>query len=115
MKRIYTALSIAALVLVAGSCEKNLDIPQKSVLSTEDYYTNATAEDAEALIGSIYHLYWGGRDVTCVNGIEKILFLNCLDDDHYPGGGSFSDATNQYQEAGSYNVTSADFAPKIVY
>ena len=35
--------------------------------------------------------------------------------DHYPGGGSFSDATNQYQEAGSYNVTSADFAPKIVY
>jgi hypothetical protein len=53
--------------------------------------------------------------VTCVNGIEKILFLNCLDDDHYPGGGSFSDATNQYQEAGSYNVTSADFAPKIVY
>ena len=48
MKRIYTALSIAALVLAAGSCEKNLDIPQKSVLSTEDYYTNATAEDAEA-------------------------------------------------------------------
>ena len=115
MKRIYTALSIAALVLAAGSCEKNLDIPQKSVLSTEDFYTNATAEDAEALIGSVYHLYWGGRDVTCVNGIEKILFLNCLDDDHYPGGGSFSDATNQYQEAGSYNVTSADFAPKIVY
>ena len=115
MKRIYTALSIAALVLAAGSCEKNLDIPQKSVLSTEDFYTHATAEDAEALIGSVYHLYWGGRDVTCVNGIEKILFLNCLDDDHYPGGGSFSDATNQYQEAGSYNVTSADFAPKIVY
>ena len=76
MKRIYTALSIAALVLAAGSCEKNLDIPQKSVLSTEDFYTNATAEDAEALIGSVYHLYWGGRDVTCVNGIEKILFLN---------------------------------------
>ena len=47
MKRIYTALSIAALVLAAGSCEKNLDIPQKSVLSTEDYYTNASAEDAE--------------------------------------------------------------------
>ena len=56
MKRIYTVLSIAALVLAAGSCEKNLDIPQKSVLSTEDYYTNATAEDAEALIGSVYHL-----------------------------------------------------------
>ena len=115
MKKIYLALSIAALVLAASSCQKNLDIPQKSVLSTEDFYANASAEDAEALIGSVYHLYWGGRDVTCVNGIEKILFLNCLDDDHYPGGGSFSDATNQYQEAGSYNVTSADFAPKIVY
>jgi hypothetical protein len=115
MKRIYTVLSLAALLITTGACQKNLDIPQKSVLSTEDYYTNATAEEAEALIASVYKLYWGGRDVTCVNGIEKILFLNSLDDDHYPGGGSFADATNQYQEAGSYNVTSADFAPKIVY
>ena len=115
MKRIYTVLSLAALLLTAGACQKNLDISQKSVLSTEDYYTNATGDEAEALIASVYKLYWGGRDVTCVNGIEKILFLNCLDDDHYPGGGSFADATNQYQEAGSYNVTSADFAPKIVY
>ena len=115
MKRIYTALSIAALVLVAGSCEKNLDIPQKSVLSTEDYYANATAEEAEALIASVYKLYWGGRDVTCVNGIEKIMFLNSLDDDHFPGGGSFADATYQFQEAGSYNVTSADTAPRIMY
>ena len=64
MKKIFSVLSIAALVLTAISCEKNLDIPQKSVLSTEDFYTNATAEDAEALIGSVYHLYWGGRDVT---------------------------------------------------
>ena len=115
MKRIYTALSIAAIVLAAGSCVKNLDIPQKSVLSTEDFYTNATAEDAEALIGSVYHLYWGGRDVTCVNGIEKIMFLNALDDDHYPGGGSFTDNANNFQDAGNYNVTSADAAPKIMY
>ena len=115
MKRIYIVLSIAALALVAGSCEKNLDIPQKSVLSTEDYYTNATADDAEALIASAYKLYWGGRDVTCVNGIEKMLFLNSLDDDHFPGGGSFADATYQFQEAGNYNVSSADTAPKIMY
>lgn len=115
MKKIYRALSIAALVLTAGACQQNLDIPQKSVLSTEDYYANATGDDAEALIASIYKLYWGGRDVTCVNGIEKILFLNSLDDDHYTGGGSFADATNQYQDAGNYNVKSTDFAPKIVY
>ena len=81
MKKIYLVLSIAALVL-AASCQKNLDIPQKSVLSTEDFYTNAIADDAEALIGSVYHLYWGGRDVTCVNGIEKMVFLNSLDEDH---------------------------------
>lgn len=98
-----------------GSCIKNLDIPEKSVLSTEDYYKNATVAEAENLIASIYKMYWGGRDVTCVNGIEKILFLNSLDDDHYTGGGSFADATNQYQEAGNYNVTSNDFAMKIVY
>ena len=115
MKKIYLVLSIAALVLAASSCEKNLDIPQKSVLSTEDFYANATADDAEALIGSVYHLYWGGRDVTCVNGVEKIMFLNSLDDNHYPGGGSFTDNANNFQDAGNYNVTSADAAPKIMY
>ncbi|MBR6876155.1 MAG: RagB/SusD family nutrient uptake outer membrane protein [Bacteroidales bacterium] len=115
MKRIYIALSLAALLLTLGACQKNLDIPQKSVLSTEDFYANATAEDAEALIGSVYHLYWGGRDVTCVNGIEKIMFLNALDDDHYPGGGSFTDNANNFQDAGNYNVTSADAAPRIMY
>jgi len=115
MKKIYIALSLAALVLTLGACQKNLDIPQKSVLSTEDFYANATADDAEALIGSVYHLYWGGRDVTCVNGIEKIMFLNALDDDHYPGGGSFTDNSNNFQDAGNYNVTSADSAPKIMY
>jgi hypothetical protein len=115
MKKIVLALSIAASVLAASSCQKNLDISQKSVLSTEDFYANASAEDAEALIGSVYHLYWGGRDVTCVNGVEKIMFLNSLDDNHYPGGGSFTDNSNNFQDAGNYNVTSADSAPKIMY
>lgn len=115
MKKIFKAIIIAGLSLTLGSCMSNLDIPQKSVLSTDDYYKNATAEEAEALIASVYKLYWGGRDVTCVNGIEKILFLNSLDDDHYTGGGSFADATNQYQAAGDYNVGSNDFAMKIVY
>jgi len=115
MKRVYTVLSLAALLIATAACQKNLDISQKSVLSTEDYYANATAEEAEALIASAYKLYWGGRDVTCVNGIEKMLFLNSLDDDHYPGGGSFADATYQFQEAGNYNVSSADTAPKIMY
>ncbi|MBR2747981.1 MAG: RagB/SusD family nutrient uptake outer membrane protein [Bacteroidales bacterium] len=115
MKKIVTILSFAALLMATLACEKNLDIRQKSVLSTEGFYENATPEDAEALIGSIYHLYWGGRDVTCVNGIEKIMFLNAIDDDHYPGGGSFTDNSNQFQDAGNYNVTSADSAPKIMY
>ena len=115
MKKIYSVLSIAALVLAGSSCQKNLDIPQKSVLDTDIIYANVTAEDAEALIGSVYHLYWGGRDVTCVNGIEKIMFLNSLSDDHYPGGGSFSENSNEFQDAGNYNVTSADTAPKIMY
>ena len=114
MKQISFVLSIAALVL-AASCQKNLDIPQKSVLDTETFYANATADDAEALIGSVYHLYWGGRDVTCVNGIEKIMFLNSLDDDHYPGGGSFAENSYEFQDAGNYNVTSADTSPKIMY
>ena len=115
MKKIYSVLSIAALVLAGSSCQQNLDITQKSVLDTETFYDNVSAEDAEALIGSVYHLYWGGRDVTCVNGVEKIMFLNSLSDDHYPGGGSFSENSNEFQDAGNYNVTSADTAPKIMY
>ena len=115
MKKIYLALSIAALALVGSSCQKNLDIPQKSVLDTDIIYENVSVEDAEALIGSVYHLYWGGRDVTCVNGIEKIMFLNSLSDDHYPGGGSFAENSNEFQDAGNYNVTSADTSPKIMY
>ena len=115
MKKIYLALSIAALALVGSSCQKNLDIPQKSVLDTDIIYENVSVEDAEALIGSVYHLYWGGRDVTCVNGIEKIMFLNSLSDDHYPGGGSFAEKSNEFQDAGNYNVTSADTSPKIMY
>ena len=81
MKKVSYILTIAILGVLSASCAKNLDIPQKSVLSTEDFYANATPEDAESLIASVYKLYWGGRDVTCVNGIEKILFLNSLDDD----------------------------------
>lgn len=115
MKKNYIALSIVALGLALGACEDNLNIPQKSVLSSEEFYANATPDEADALIASAYKMYWGGRDVTCVNGIEKILFLNSLDDNHFTGGGSFADATNQYQEAGNFNVTSADFALKIVY
>ena len=53
MKKIYLALSIAALALVGSSCQKNLDIPQKSVLDTDIIYENVSVEDAEALIGSV--------------------------------------------------------------
>ena len=57
MKKIFKAIMLAGLSLTLGSCMSNLDIPQKSVLSTEDYYKNATAEEAEALIASVYKLY----------------------------------------------------------
>lgn len=114
MKKIFTIISAAVLGFTLISCEKNLDIEQKSVLSM-DFYTTATAEQADALIASVYKLYWGGRDVTSVNGIDKIIFLNSLDDDHYTGGGSFSDASYQFQDAGAYNVSPSDNSMKTVY
>lgn len=114
MKKIFTILSIAVLGIALNSCEKTLDIPQKSVLSM-DFYENATDEQADALIASVYKLYWGGRDVTSVNGIDKIIFLNSLDDDHYTGGGSFSDASYQFQDAGAYKVSASDNSMKTVY
>mgnify|MGYP003343590519 CR=1 FL=1 len=45
MKKIYFALSVAALGLMMGSCVKNLDIPQKGVTAIENFYL--TDDDAE--------------------------------------------------------------------
>ena len=57
MKKILFPILALALGALQVSCTKNLDIPQKSVLSTDEYYANATADDAEALMVSIYKMY----------------------------------------------------------
>ena len=57
MKKIYIALTIAAVSLFLAGCESRLDIPQKGVISMESFYQ--TDEDAESALVAAY--YTAGR------------------------------------------------------
>ena len=110
MKKINIALSALLLGLAVCSCQKELDIPQKSVLTIDSYYENAGPEEAEALIAAVYKNFYSG-----VNGIEKIVYLDVLSDDHLPGGGGFSDAANHFQDTGNLLATSTHESPRVMY
>jgi hypothetical protein len=91
-------MKISALVLLLsltfGCSEELLDIPQKSVL-TFDYYTNAGPAEAEALGANLYNRYYAS-----VTTVIHNMFLDILSDDHFAGGGSFTDAASDFQFAG---------------
>ena len=57
MKKIFIALTVAAVSLMFVGCDKKLDIAQKGVISTEDFYK--TDADAESALVSAY--YTAGR------------------------------------------------------
>lgn len=98
-------IKISALLLgltITLSCnEELLDIPQKSVLASDEYYKNATPADAETLIAAIYDQYYDQ-----IEGVIPQIFLDVLSDDHYAGGNSFADAANQFQEASNLIINS---------
>ena len=103
MKKYLMKISALALLLsLTFACsEENLDIPQKSVLGL-DYYTNAGPAEAEALIGNLYNRYYNSID-----GVVQKMFLDILSDDHFAGGGSFTDAASDFQFAGLLNGTAS--------
>ena len=87
-KIIYSILAIAAIFATA-SCEKNLDIPQKGVIATENFY--ASDEDAEAALTDMYANYID--NVAGTEGIDnpQQVILNYSADDILAAGKDFTD------------------------
>ena len=75
MKKILYFASALVLGLSLASCESELDIPQKSVLSYDQYYAEAGPEQARQLIASVYRTYY-----TSVCSIEHNILLDVLSD-----------------------------------
>lgn len=83
MKKYILITLLIGMGLFVNSCSKdNLDIPQRGVINTQDYYTNATDAEARSLIAYIYkQVYettnhnwiqmWGGlaKNVETTGGI----------------------------------------------
>ena len=80
---------LACALLVANSCESMLDIPQKGVVSYENFY--ATDEDAAAALASMYANYIG--NIASTEGIDnpEQVMLNYAADDIMAAGGNPKD------------------------
>lgn len=80
---------LACALLVANSCESMLDIPQKGVVSYENFY--ASDEDAAAALASMYANYIG--NVASTEGIDnpEQVMLNYAADDIMAAGGNPKD------------------------
>lgn len=95
----YLFLIVALMGITLTSCEKDLDIKQKMVLSSEEYYANATPEQAVNLIAAVYRSYYSS-----IKGTFPFIFLECLSDDIYAGAQTFTDSA-QFQDPSNLNVT----------
>lgn len=80
---------LACALLVANSCESMLDIPQKGVVSYENFY--ATDDDAAAALTSMYANYL--VNVAATEGIDnpEQVMLNYAADDIMAAGGNPKD------------------------
>ena len=87
---------ILGLFLTSTSCQDSLNIPQKNVYATEDYYQNATADDAEKLIAAIYKNFFSYQDV----GVA--MWLNIISDDNHAGNPF---GANEFHIADTFTMT----------
>ena len=89
-KIIYSILAIAAIFATA-SCEKNLEIPQKGVVSEETFYQSDA--DAEALLTNMYVSCFGGHGIAGTEGIynNQLMIFNYSSDDILAAGGDAED------------------------
>ena len=88
MKKYFIPISIA-LVFGAVSCQDKLDIPQKGVIATEDFY--ASDADAEAALVDMYANFTD--QVAGTEGIDnpQQVILNYSADDILAAGKDFTD------------------------
>ena len=110
MKKISIILSVILLGLGLASCEKQLDIPQKSVLDLVTYYETAGPAEAEALNARLHKQFFSG-----VAGIHTMCLLEIISDDCLAGGGGGSDNSWNMRDAGNYITTSSDYIPRTQY
>ena len=110
MKKLTIYLSALVLGLAAVSCESQLNIPQKSVLSYDTYYAEAGPDEADQLIAAVYRTYYSN-----VCSIEHNILLDVLSDDSNVGGGGASDNANSFRDAGNYIMTSSIAPPRVMY
>lgn len=89
-KIIYSILAVAA-VFAVSSCEKNLDIPQKGVVTPGEFYSSDA--DAEAVLTNMYTSCFGGHGIAGSEGIynNQLMVLNYSSDDILAAGGDAND------------------------
>ncbi len=89
LNTIVSGIIAAGFLLGATSCSSKLDIPQHSVVSIDDFYSNDT--EAEEAVVAAYEQFksvamGGGFSYQCVQ-----FLTNALGDDYWMGGGSRAD------------------------
>ena len=103
MKKIFYSLMAVAAVLFASSCEDRLDIPQKGVVSQEDFYI--TDADAQSALTSAYYTMAGYYSQNWPeigwNDSPYLALWSYASDDMYAAGQNKTDNTSQ-QELNSF-------------
>lgn len=90
MKKIFLPI-LLGLAMIAVSCEHNLDIAQKGVITPDDFY--ASDADAEALLANMYVTCFGGHGIAGTEGIynNQLMLYNYSADDVLAAGGDAQD------------------------
>ena len=88
MKKIIIPI-LLGFAMLAVSCEKNLDIPQKAVVSTLEFYSND--DDARAALANMYAQYTENVAGTPGIYVPELMILNYSSDDVYAAGKNFDD------------------------
>lgn len=114
MKKILSSILVVAAVFAVSSCEKNLDIQQKGVVTEEDFYN--TDADAEALLANMYASCFGGDGIAGTEGIynPQLMLFNYSSDDILAAGGEAGDHAG-FREYDEFRYDNANDALKQLY
>lgn len=90
MKKIILPVALG-LALVATSCQNKLEIPQKGVLTAEEFYSSDA--DAQALLTNMYVSLFGSHGIAGTEGIynNQLMLFNYSSDDVLAAGGDAED------------------------
>ena len=114
MKKIISSALVVAAMFAVSSCEKNLDIQQKGVVSEEDFYKSDA--DAEALLANMYASCFGGDGIAGTEGIynPQLMLFNYSSDDILAAGGDAGDHAG-FREYDEFRYDNANDALKQLY